>query len=443
MFHHRPFTTRRWRTRRHSILRSSIFEEAPLTWCVAVFPQTPFILLLPLRHHHNYNLQFFLPMEPDSGSTWIERDSNGRFMFVRKRTKLPSTRSMLADAFGISNNPFGRSRSRSFSRAESRNYLEVRAPVRNPPLLALPAPATTTTTNPQAAMNTTPESGNAFIHDTGQYSQPPLLNDPSQQLPYPQYPSYTQPYPAYYLAPNPTAPSFQDPYPSLPPGARILSPLRAATADELKYKCGICGRFRSPRFHYKHPIPPGQLPAPTVCRKCRQTGTDSEDTSDEKARIRGLRRSRSVVSISQPIRTRVVSDGGGRILQRRSSRVEFTPRSRSQHRGRLRRRSISSSSSLDLDELDILEDNRCRRARSRSVGTIVERVRYIDESPRLRVSPPRETIYIDDDRDLRRYRSSRYEEDYYTDYDTEEDYIPRRWVNLLSDLTTRPANLAT
>ncbi|KAF7511433.1 hypothetical protein GJ744_004622 [Endocarpon pusillum] len=244
-------------------------------------------------------------------------------------------------------------------------------------------------------------------------------------LPYPQYPSYAPPYPAYYLAPNPV-PAFQEPYPLLPPGARVLSPPRAATADELKYKCSICGRFRSPRFHYKHPIPPGQLPAQTVCRKCRQAGTDSEDTSDDKARPR---RSRSIVSISQPIRTRVVSDGDGRFLRRRSSRVDFIPRSRSRHRGRLRRRSISSSSSLDTDEVDIFVDDRPKRARSRSVGTIVERIRYIEEEPPLRVSPTRETIYIKDNRDLRRPRASRYEEDYYyTEYDSEEDYIPIRRI---------------
>lgn len=368
-------------------------------------------------------------MEPDSSSTWVERDSNGRFMFVRKRAKLPSTRSMLADAFGTSNNPFGRSRthsrSRSFSRSESRNYLRARPLVRNPNLLALTAPPpTTTTTSPPITMNTTSENAKGIIHDTGQYSQPPLLNDPNQQLPYPQYPSYAPPYPAYYLAPNPT-PTFQESYPPLPPGARLLSPPRAATADELKYKCSICGRFRSPRFHYKHPIPPGQLPAQTVCRKCRQTGTDSEDTSDEKARPR---RSRSIVSFSQPIRARVVSDGDGRLPRRRSSRVEFIPRSRSRHRGRLRRRSVSSSSSFDTDEVEILENERQRRARSRSVSRVVERVRYVEESPPLRVSPTRKVICIEDNRDSRRRRrrDSRYEEDYYTDYESEEDYIPRR-----------------
>ena len=125
-----------------------------------------------------------------------------------------------------------------------------------------------------------------------------------------------------------------------------------------------------------------------------------------------------------------MSDGDDRLPRPRPSRVTFAPRSRSRHRGRLRRRSVSSSSSLDVDdEPDIWEENRHRRARSRSVSRIIERVRYVNESPPLRVSPPREILYIDEDRDLRRRRASRYEEDYYTDYGSEEDYIPRRWVS--------------
>lgn len=59
----------------------------------------------------------------------------------------------------------------------------------------------------------------------------------------------------------------------------------------------------------------------------------------------------------------------------------------------------------------------------------MERVRYIEESPPLRVSPPRETIYIDNDRGLRRRRVSRYEEEYLTDNDSEVEYIPRRQVD--------------
>jgi hypothetical protein len=457
MFHHSPFTTRRrWYSRRRLLSPSNVFEEQPLNWCVQVFlsQSLPFTSLLPLsppQSPSHLQFPFLHSMELGSGSSWIERDSNGRLISVKKRTKPPSTRSMLADKFGRSNNPFTRSkslsRSRSLSRSDSKHHFRTQAPVRNPNLLALPAPPPHTpplTTNKSldARMNTAPDHTKAFLHDTGQYSQPPLLNDPNQHLPYPQYPSFAPPYPqAYYLAPTPAPPSFQDAYPPLPPGARLLSPPRAATADELKYKCSICGRFRSPRFHYKHPIPPGQLPAQTVCRKCRQAGTDSEDSSDEKARLRVVRRSRSVVSIAEPTRARLVSESDGRLLRRRPSRVEFAPRSRSRsrsrHRGHLQKRSASSSNSLDLDELRILDEEDQRRGRSRSVARIVERVRYIEESSPVRVSPPREIIYIEDDGGLIPRRTPRYEEDYYTDYDSQEDYVPRRCVENVHVLSSR------
>jgi hypothetical protein len=133
-----------------------------------------------------------------------------------------------------------------------------------------------------------------------------------------------------------------------------------------------------------------------------------------------------VVSISEPTDTRVVIDEDGRTIRRRPSQFAFISRSRARQRGRLRRRSFSSSGSLDLDELDFLEQDRRRRARSQSVGRVVERVRYISESPHRRVTSPRETIYIEDNRDWRGRRASRHEDDYYTEYDSEAEYIPRR-----------------
>jgi hypothetical protein len=67
----------------------------------------------------------------------------------------------------------------------------------------------------------------------------------------------------------------------------------------------------------------------------------------------------------------------------------------------------------------------------------VERVRYIEESSPVRVSPPREIIYIEDDGGLIPRRTPRYEEDYYTDYDSQEDYVPRRCVENVHVLSSR------
>lgn len=425
---------------------------------------SPFLVVPSLYLRLSITIQCSTPyhnfMGHNDGHKWIERDSNGRYMFKRKRTKRPSTRSVLADAFGMSNNPFSKSRSRSRFRSQSlprpqyQNYFKVQAPVRTPTPLALSAPPTTTrttTSGQRATMPTTPEDGKAVVQNTGMYSQPPWLNGPNQQFnPYSQYPSYPTSFPGYYLAPNPVPGPpggppgpFAGPPPPLPPGARVISPPRPPTEDELKYKCSICGRFRSPRYHYRHPIPPGELPVQTVCRRCRHTGTDSEDSSDENERRRGRRRSKSVVSISEPVRVRDVSQGGGRFLRRRSSRVDIAPRSRSRHREQFRRRSVSSSS-FDSDEAVIVNEGRRRKARSRSVGTIVERVRYIEEIPARRPTPPREIIYIEDDHDFERHPPPRFEDDSYTtEYDTEEDYVPRRSVDCLVQLTGGIANLLT
>lgn len=135
-------------------------------------------------------------------------------------------------------------------------------------------------------------------------------------IPYQQGPPGPPNEPRRYLAPHPNMypipppnPSFPtqpllpiDAYqqPPLPAGARFISPPRFPTADDLKYKCSICGRFRSPNYHYRHPIPPGELPKPTVCRKCREAATDSEESDvyeerSPRARSRSVaRRARSL-----------------------------------------------------------------------------------------------------------------------------------------------------
>lgn len=67
----------------------------------------------------------------------------------------------------------------------------------------------------------------------------------------------------------------------------------------------------------------------------------------------------------------------------------------------------------------------------------------MDDLLPLRVSPPREMIYIEDDRDLIRRRSSRFEEDQYVDYDSDVEYIPRRLVNTLPLLPSPHSHLPT
>lgn len=71
------------------------------------------------------------------------------------------------------------------------------------------------------------------------------------------------------------------PYTSIPPGAPtpIQRQIPLPVTQETRYKCEICGRYRSARYHYKHPIPSGHPPAKTICRKCQAEATDSDDDS--------------------------------------------------------------------------------------------------------------------------------------------------------------------
>ncbi|KAI4286479.1 MAG: hypothetical protein L6R35_004266 [Caloplaca aegaea] len=52
-----------------------------------------------------------------------------------------------------------------------------------------------------------------------------------------------------------------------------------------KHTCPACGKFRSARYHYRHPLAPGETPRPTLCRKCIKQHTSSEEFDEiERAR---------------------------------------------------------------------------------------------------------------------------------------------------------------
>ena len=361
-------------------------------------------------------------MQP--GTTWVERGADGRPYFVRKKLKLPSTRTLLADALAP------RRRSLSLLRYLKRDFLTMPAPLSTPH--SLPAPNTESSTSRSTTPMMLP-------------SEPGSMPYP---FPYPAlYPALAQPFhenrgpsgqqqmlsqvPQYPFAPNAMYPPGPPPHPHqshqpLPPGARALSPPRPITADDLRYKCGVCGRFRSPRYHYKHPIPPGQLPKKTVCRRCRDAGTDSEGSNDSTRRTtrynRDRSRNRSRSRFSDEVEVRVVPDRDRRRPTRRSpSRVRLVQRSLSRGR-RLPARSSYRSDSLesDLDRLEIVEEQRRVRPRSPSVE-IVQRIRYIDDTPPRPTR--RETVYIEERVAAR--RSSGYDEAH---YDDDEVNLPPRSV---------------
>ena len=357
-------------------------------------------------------------MEP--GTTWVERGPDGRPYFVRKKLKLPSTRSLLADALAP------KLRSLSLFRYPGKDFITMSAPASTP--LSFPVPTTESSIN----RSTIPIM---------------LPSEPGSMM-------YPLPYPALYPAPPQTSQENRGPsgqqhllshapqyrfappgvYPlglasnhylvaqTLPPGARTTSPPRPITADDLKYKCGVCGRFRSSRYHYNHPIPPGELPKRTVCRRCRDAGTESEESYESTGHTTrySRNRSRSRSRFSDDIEVRVLSARDRRRPTRRSpSRL---PIKRSLSRGRrLPLRPYNGSDSLD-SELKRLEvtDERRRLARSPSVE-VVERIRYIDEaSPRPTTW---ETVYIEERVPARQI--SAYSEVYFDEDDLE---LPGRLV---------------
>jgi hypothetical protein len=179
----------------------------------------------------------------------------------------------------------------------------------------------------------------------------------------------------------------------LPTGARAISPPRYPTRDDLKYKCSICGRFRSAKYHYLHPLAPGQWPPPTVCTKCRNASSDTEDdisASDE-----------SVEYQSRPRRA----------AQSRSRSASRTHRSYVASRPRSSNRNRQPVAWSDEDDYDyrptrpLLRSSSfhgARSARSRSVASrrsrnrspSVEEIEVVRRPGARRI---RRIIYVDDD----------------------------------------------
>lgn len=254
-----------------------------------------------------------------SRSTWIERGSDGRPYFVRKKPDSPPTGQAHSQALLPKS---GNTRSfLSFFR-DSRQNRHV-ADVEANPQLALPAP---NSSNPPQAHQPQPTAPMAPAGPTPQpqfqpvamYLVPPQQNpiqsDPRQSsnneahtfpslnqyipghlppgiFPFPPHPQVPQP-PTMFPPTMPFPPQYgpfamtpsglpQGPIPlqGQPHGAQAPSlnlPMATPAPVETRYKCEICGRYRSARYHFRHPIPPGQQPARTICRKCRQEETDSE-----------------------------------------------------------------------------------------------------------------------------------------------------------------------
>ena len=340
-----------------------------------------------------------------------------RSLTFPRRTKLPSATELLSSAL-VPRRSRSASFSFPFSKAFRRDFhiLPVPNPVSNPPTALPQGPSAS-----HLAITMYPyQAHQGSLQDATNTQQRPADGAKREPQRYPaphpnMYPIPPPPMMAFPTQPLPLETYQQQP---LPPGARIISPPRFPNPDELKYKCSVCGRFRSPRYHYRHPIPPGELPRQTVCRKCREEATDSEDDDSFEERRVPRARSRSLVRVvEEPRRARMRSlSRGYDVLPRRYAR--------------------SRSSSRENRRVRVVEE--VRPPRRRSPG--VELVRYAAPRPRRRRSSVSETIYVESDRQHR--SSSSYEDDLYVVSDDEYDCPPRS-VLCSSVCTLRPSRLCS
>ena len=270
-------------------------------------------------------------------SVWIERGNDGRHFYVRKKSSRPSVRQLLTETL-LPGGP------RSFFSRDSRQNNHVRCENPDTPLI-MPRPSST---GPRPAQGT----GLPPNHPSSPQAQPPpqpvtmYLVPQSQDVPRPEanetlMQNHIKPQPQFLPYPHPTVFPMPAPYPlpghSLPivvppphfmgnqppfaaappstfPVQHPLHPMSQhqnhvpaglAISSDLRYKCEICGRFRSARYHRKHLIPPGQLPAKTVCRRCREEDTESdEQSSSDSDRARHHRRHHSRARSWNPFSTR-------------------------------------------------------------------------------------------------------------------------------------------
>lgn len=372
-----------------------------------------------------------------SRSTWIERGPDGRPYFVRSKEKLPSARQLLAEVL------FPR-RTRSLFVRESHQIslwprpLEPPAPRNDPPdietpnLVPTPGPSIMPPTS-----QSQPQPVNMYLMPAQQQdNEHPPLQGPHSMAVTQQNPQFPPPFVPHmpflppHIPPTFPLPSLQQPvvfgmppaaFP--PPQAGLANGVTAAfsgpgvhsmpiqvpelrqphtpavpqsRAAELRYKCEVCGRFRSTRYHYENPIAPGQFPARTICRKCRETATDTEESSGDSIppnrplRSPGRRTPRS--RSRQTVRGRHHS-------RRRAQSVE-----RVQAVSHRRDRSISPPSSESSLSSSSEECYRGRR-RPRSSSRHADIVRH---TQRLRLSPVGQLILRDfeedDDRPRRRHQ---------------------------------------
>ncbi|KAL8934944.1 MAG: hypothetical protein Q9211_004963 [Gyalolechia sp. 1 TL-2023] len=182
-----------------------------------------------------------------------------------------------------------------------------------------------------------------------------------------------------------------------------LQPQRAPA----KHTCAACGKFRSARYHYRHPLASGETPRPTLCRKCIKQHTSSEEFDQiERARWKKRGRQARQQQHHPSYSSDEWSSSSGHEERRRRHRY------RSFSETRRHRRIPRSSSGVNTRVYIIRQPEERQPARSSSDSVrIVRRVRTSEDRPRHRYGP---------------FDGHRSYEDYYSDEHVEADIFEHR-----------------
>lgn len=182
-----------------------------------------------------------------------------------------------------------------------------------------------------------------------------------------------------------------------------------------KHTCAACGKFRSARYHYRHPLAPGETPRPTLCRRCIKQHTSSEE-SDKIERARWKKREWQ--ARQRQYRPFYSSDEWSSSSSHEERRRRH--RYRSSNESRKHRRTPRSSSAVNTRVYIIRQPGERQRPRSSSESVrIIRRVRTSEDRPRpLRLPHPRHRYGPFD--------GHRSYEDYYSDEHVEADDFEQR-----------------
>ena len=148
-----------------------------------------------------------------------------------------------------------------------------------------------------------------------------------------------------------------------------------------KHTCASCGKFRSARYHYRHPLASGETPRPTLCRKCIKKYTSSDEFDEiERARWKRRQKERERAGYRRrPRRSDSFDEWSSSSSQEERRRHH---RYRSSSGGPKNRRSSQSGSNVSTKIYVIRHSEERRRPQSSSEDIhVVRRVRSSDDRP--------------------------------------------------------------